>query len=172
LRLSKSPDIPPRVVAGIGAKVLSADAIGSWKTPGSSLNAALPGTGAATRTSYGDRAAGRPRKDIRSCQLADQPARVANGHRSVLTGARPGPRSPFACDELRRARGSGTAAAPIPGPGTAPRPATGQSQGSIGDDDVAGMASSSDPAGAGTAIIASGAVPAPLPAHIGVSQTS
>ena len=31
---------------------------------------------------------------------------------------------------------------------------------------------SSDPAGVGTAMIASGAVPAPLPAHLGVSQTS
>jgi len=31
---------------------------------------------------------------------------------------------------------------------------------------------SSDPAGAGTVMMASGVVPAPIPAHIGVSQTS
>jgi hypothetical protein len=31
---------------------------------------------------------------------------------------------------------------------------------------------SNDPAGAGTAMIASEAMPAPLPAHIGVPQTS
>jgi len=37
------------------------------------------------------------------------------------------------------------------------------------NDDAASMALSSDPAGAGAAIIASGAVPAPLPAHIDVS---
>ena len=49
---------------------------------------------------------------------------------------------------------------------------TGQSQGQSGMMTQRAWPLSSDPAGAGTAMIASGTVPAPLPAHIGVSQTS
>jgi hypothetical protein len=64
------------------------------------------------------------------------------------------------------------AAAPVRRPGTAPQPPTGQRQGRSGMMTQRAWPLSSDPAGVGTAMIASGAVPAPLPAHIGVSQTS
>jgi hypothetical protein len=57
-----------------------------------------------------------------------------------------------------------------PGPRTARQSATGESQSQSGMMAQRAWPLGSDPAGAGTAMITSGIVPALLPAHIGVSQ--